>query len=97
MTQYTKRIENYGPNGLIDFQDIVFDLTGEDEQRFLSPDRVRQSYATLRQWSLDAAATDAEWDTLTNTQKFARMQIVIRRLGIFFDRFADLLLIDGKS
>lgn len=97
MTQYSTRIEHYGPAGLINVETPTFDLTGEDEQRYLSPDRLRQAYATLRQWSLDAAQTDTEWDTLTQAQKNARLQIVIRRLGTFFDRFADLLLIDGKS
>ncbi len=97
MTQYTTRVEHYGPGGLISFEDIIVELTGEEEQAHLSPARLKQAYATLRQWSLDASATDAEWDTLTQAQKNARLQIVIRRLGTFFDRFADLLLIDGKS
>lgn len=97
MTQYTKRVEHYGPGGLVNVEDIVFELTGEDEQAYLSPERIRGAYTALRQWSADAAQTDAEWDTLTQAQKLVRMQIVIRRLGIFFDRFADLLLIDGKS
>ena len=97
MTQYTKRIENYGPSGLIDFQDIIFNLTGEDEQRHLSPDRIRQAYNTLRQWSADAAQVNTDWPTMTANQKDNTQREVIRRLGIFFDRFADLLLIEGRS
>ena len=87
--------ENYGPNGLINTTTV--NLTGEDEQRHLSPARLQAAYATLRQWSADAAQADADWPTLTQAQKDARLQITIRRLGVFFDRFADLLLIDGKS
>jgi hypothetical protein len=97
MTQYQRRIEHYGPSGLINVETPTFELTGEDEQRYLSPERLRTAYQTLRQWSLDAATTDAEWDTLTQAQKNVRLQLVIRRLGVFFDRFADLLLVDGKS
>ena len=97
MTQYTRRIENYGPGGLIDFQDIIFNLTGEDEQRYLSPDRVKQAYNTLRQWSADAAQVNTDWPTMTANQKDNTQREVIRRLGIFFDRFADLLLIEGRS
>ena len=97
MTQYTRRVENYGPNGLIDFQDIVFNLTGEDEQRYLSPDRVKQAYQTLRTWSADAAMTNTNWPTMTALQKDNATRETIRRLGIFLDRFADILLVDGKS
>lgn len=97
MTQYTRRIENYGPNGLIDFEDVVFELTGEDEQRYLSPERLQQAYNTLRNWSNDAETTHANWPTMTQGQKDAVMREVIQRLGLFFDRFADLLLIEGKS
>ena len=97
MTQYQQRIEHYGPGGLVSVETPSFDLTGEDEQRYLSPERLRQAYATLRQWSADAAQADTDWPTLTQAQKDARLQITIRRLGVFFDRFADLLLIDGRS
>lgn len=97
MTTYTKHIKHYGPGGLIDEEDVVENLTGEDEQRYLSPDRLRAAYQTLRQWSLDAAQTDADWPTMTQAQQAAAMRIVIRRLGTFFDRFADLLLVDGRS
>jgi len=97
MTQYQKRIENYGPGGLISVQTPTFDLTGEDEQRYLSPERIRQAYTTLRQWSADAAQVNTDWPTMTAAQKDNATRETIRRLGIFFDRFADLLLIEGKS
>lgn len=88
-------IENYGPNGLISSSQVT--LTGEAEQRYLSPDRIRGAYATLRQWSLDAQNTADIWDTLTPAQKDARMKITYQRLSTFFDRFADLLLVEGRS
>jgi len=92
-TQYT--IENYGPGGLISTETVT--LTGEPEQAYLSPERVRQAYTVLRQWSADAAQTDADWPSMNNAQRDAATRVVVRRLGVFFDRFADLLLIDGRS
>jgi len=97
MTAYPQRIENYGPNGLIDVQTPSLVLTGEDEQRYLAPDKLKAAYTTLRQWSADAAQVNTDWDTMTAGQKDAAMQETIRRLGIFMDRLADLLLMDGKS
>lgn len=97
MTQYTQRVEHYGPGGLLTFEDIIFDLTGEDEQRYLSPDRIKQAYQTLRTWSVDAANTNTNWPTMSNAQKDAAERETIRRLGIFFDRFADLLLVMGRT
>ena len=97
MTQYTQRVEHYGPGGLVNFEDIVLNLTGEEEQAYLSPDRIKQAYQTLRSWSADAATTNTNWPTMTAVQKDNATRETIRRLGIFLDRFADLLLIDGKS
>lgn len=97
MTDYPTTVEHYGPNGLISTEVIHNELTGEDEQRHLSPDRLKQAYTTLRQWSDDAQATADTWATLNNAQKDARMQITYQRLAVFFDRFADLLLVDGRS
>lgn len=53
---------------------------------------LRQAYTTLRQWSLDAAAANTDWPNKTAAQKDAAIRETIRRLGIFFDRFADLLI-----
>lgn len=44
------------------------------------------SVATLRTWADDAAAT-----TVTSGNAVATLQVVVNRLGVFFDRFADLL------
>lgn len=97
MTTYQKNIEHYGPDGLINTEVVEFELTGEEEQRYLSPERLQQAYNTLRNWSADAANTNTNWPTMTATQKDNATRETIRRLGIFLDRFADLLLVDGKS
>lgn len=97
MTTYQTNVENYGPDGLIDSEVIQFVLTGEDELRYLSGDKLRVAYSTLRAWSVDAQNTANTWGTLTNAQKDARMQVTYQRLATFFDRFADLLLADGKT
>lgn len=97
MTTYTTNVEHYGPGGLIDTEVIEVDLTGEDEQRYLGHDRVRQAYTVLRGWADDAETTHANWPTMTQGQKDAVMRETIQRLGLFFDRFADLLLIEGRS
>lgn len=44
------------------------------------------SIATLRQWAADARAV-----TVTPGNSVATLQTVTNRLGVFFDRFADLL------
>jgi hypothetical protein len=97
MTTYNTNVEHYGPNGLIGTEVIERDLTGEDEQRYLSPDRLRQAYTTLRQWSIDAQANYDTWPTKTNAQKDAAQRETIRRLGILMDRLADLLLVDSRT
>jgi len=88
-------IDHYGPGGLISSEVITLD--GEDEQRYLSSDRLKQAYQTLRTWSVDAATTNTNWPTMTALQKDNATRETIRRLGIFLDRFADVLLVDGKS
>lgn len=47
---------------------------------------VGQSVATLRQWAADAAST-----SVTNGNNNAVTQTMVNRLGVFFDRFADLI------
>lgn len=97
MTQYQTTVENYGPNGFINSEVKSFTLTGEAEQLYLSPDRLKNAYATLRQWSADGAQVNSDWPTMTQGQKDAALRETIRRLGLFFDRFADLLLLEGRS
>ena len=97
MTTYSKTIENYGPNGLINTQTVNFTLTGEEEQLYLSHDRVRQAYTTLRQWSADAETESTAWAGQSQAQRDAAMATTFHRLSIFFDRFADLLLLEGRT
>ncbi len=47
---------------------------------------VSQAVSTLRQWAIDAAGTSVNNGNNTNVT-----QQVVDRLGIFFDRFADLI------
>lgn len=97
MTQYSQRVENYGPGGFVDAQTVNVTLTGEKELAHLSPDKLKQAYATLRQWSVDAETESGAWATQTQAQRDAAMVATFHRLSIFFDRFADLLLLEGRS
>lgn len=47
---------------------------------------VGTSIATLRTWAADAQGT-----TVTSGNAVATLQVVVNRLGTFFDRFADLI------
>lgn len=97
MTTYQKTIENYGPGGLINTQQVQVTLTGEAEQTYLSPDRVKQAYAALRQWAIDAETESGAWATQSQAQRDAAMATTFHRLSLFFDRFADLLLLEGRT
>lgn len=52
---------------------------------------LRQAYPTIRQWAQDAAPVNTNWPTMTANQKDAAMRNTIQRLGVFLDRFGDLL------
>jgi len=88
-------VQHYGPGGLVSTQTVT--VTGEQEQAYLSHDRIRQSYQTLRQWSLDAQDAYDTWPTKTAAQKDAVHRETIRRLGLLMDRLADLLLLEGRT
>lgn len=47
---------------------------------------VDAAVATMRQWASDARGT-----TVTSGNAVATLQVVVARLGTFFDRFADLV------
>ncbi len=49
------------------------------------------AYPVLKQWALDAQDAYDTWPTKTVAQKDAVQRETIRRLGIFFNRFADLI------
>jgi len=51
----------------------------------------RQAYPQLRQWAVDAAGVNTNWPTMTQQQKDTALRETIRRLGLFFDNFAELL------
>lgn len=97
MTQYQQRIEHYGPGGLIGSETRNFTLTGEAELAHLSPDKLKAAYATLRQWAADAETESGAWATQTQAQRDAAMVATFHRLSLFFDRFADLLLLEGRT
>lgn len=58
----------------------------DQEDREQKATNVSQAVVTLRQWAADAAGT-----TVTNGNNRAVTQQVVDRLGVFFDRFADLI------
>lgn len=58
--------------------------------------RALQGLATLEQWAADAAQVNTDWPTMTAAQKDTALRETIRRLGLFFDRFADILIADGR-
>lgn len=97
MTQYSQKVDNYGPGGLINTQTINFTLTGDKELAYLGPDKLKQAYATLRQWAIDAETESGAWATQTQAQRDAAMATTFHRLSLFFDRFADLLLLEGRT
>lgn len=60
--------------------------------RWQAPDRVRQQYATLRQWATDAQATYDAATTANRALTAAEQREFIRRMGRFLDGMADVLL-----
>ncbi len=58
----------------------------DQEDREQKGTNVSQAVTTLRQWASDAAGT-----TVTNGNNKVVTQQMVNRLGIFFDRFADLI------
>lgn len=97
MTAYQTKIDNYGPGGFLNTQTVTQNLTGEKELAYLGPDKLKTAYATLRQWSLDAETESTAWAGQSQAQRDAAMVATFHRLSVFFDRFADLLLLEGRS
>jgi hypothetical protein len=56
-----------------------------------APQRLRQSYSALRQWSIDAAAVSAAGGTPTAAQ----LRALFDRFGKLCDGLADLLIERG--
>ncbi len=74
------------------FREIwIFDQTRQDnritqEVAEAKGTAVDNAVSTLRQWALDAEGT-----TVSNGNNTAVTQTMVNRLGVFFDRFADLI------
>lgn len=58
----------------------------KEVRQFTRESNLTQGIAVLRQWADEAAMT-----TVTQGNAVAVLNNVVTRLGIFFDRFADLL------
>lgn len=68
-------------------------VVSDDElNRLAAPARMRQAYASLRQWSADAQTVFGNWGTMSAAQKDAANKEVIRRFGLTCAGLADLLL-----
>ena len=75
----------------VDEQEVFAD--GEKQQRI---DTIQSQFPgavrTLRTWANQAQNTN-----VTNQNAVATLQIVVDRLGLFFDRFADLLVLLDRA
>lgn len=63
-----------------------FDPHALEEAKAAAKALLEQSIPTMRQWASDARGT-----TVTSGNAVATLQVVVNRLGTFFDKFADLL------
>ena len=99
-TQYLTRTVTYA-GGIVTVDWIIENKTQQqidDEAAAAAASAVRtakqqavaNAIATLRQWALDAEGT-----TVTNGNNTEVTQQVVDRLGVFFDRFADLVESQG--
>lgn len=69
-----------------------------DQEHDAAVAALRQAYTTIRQWAADAATANTNWPTMTAAQKDATTRETVRRLGVFLDRFGDLLvLLNGDA
>lgn len=70
-------------------------LPQREQDKRAATDNLSQAYATLKQWSADAQAT---YDTAVAGNRAltaAEQREFLRRVGVFFNRFADLLRAQG--
>ena len=65
---------------------LLADEQIDSDDREQKGTNVSQAVTTLRQWASDAAGT-----TVNNGNNTNVTQQVVDRLGVFFDRFADLI------
>lgn len=79
--------ETYTYNwSIINLSQSEIDLLIDISNRSQKLTNVKTSIATLRTW-----ATEANGVTVTSGNAVAVLQTITNRLGIFFDRFADLI------
>lgn len=78
------------PNQTATFTRLVVPLTQGELDENTRMTNLRASIATLRTWANDARNT-----TVTSGNHIATTQTIVNRLGTFFDRFADLLEVQG--
>ena len=86
---HVRTVENVSPGVFTEvwaFSQERQDARLAAEDRATKGTAVDQAVATLRQW-----ADDAEAVTVTSGNAVATLQTVVDRLGVFFDRFADLI------
>lgn len=55
----------------------------------------KKAVEILREWSTQAMAINASWDSLTANQKDDRVKELFRRNAIFWDKYADDLVTRG--
>jgi hypothetical protein len=84
----------YRDGELVSRETVV--LEGDDAERDLAPERIRNAYTTAREWAADAERVVAAWDGMAPAAKDAALQETIRRLGIMLDVIADQILIGGS-
>lgn len=65
---------------------LLVDAQADADDRDQKRSNVDQAVATLRSWAVDARNT-----TVTTANHEAVTQTMMDRLGVFFDRFADLI------
>lgn len=82
----TKVYEVLDDGGQVIGTDTETEPTTDEQAHDTRESNLAGAIATLRTWSDQAAATN-----VTQGNAVATLQTVVTRLGVFFDRFADLL------
>lgn len=83
------------PNGSWQPSDELQATEAAAAARAVKLGNVKTAVPTLRSWAIDAANASNSWSGWDQSQKNTAMKTVITRLGVFFDRFADL--IEGRN
>lgn len=78
-------------------QQIAYNALLDDLVVRTSTNSLKGAAAVLQEWAEDSTQTANDWDTLTATQKDQRMEVLFQRMGIFLDRFADLMIAENRD